>query len=239
MRDRVCAATVTWARTEAEQQLLRTSLLRLAKTGLTIVVADRDSGPAFRAFLDSNAQFRVVAPLGPTLVGQVQASLSAALETGADFILYTESDKALFFRDGLEPFLDGAELGGRTGAVLAARTDDSFATFPPIQRLTERTINELCAELTGSRGDYSYGPFILNRVLVPHLADLAPDAGWGWRHFIFATAARLGYSVTHSVGDYPCPPDQRQEDRTESLHRMRQLEQNIRGLLLSETPAKR
>ncbi|MDQ3348182.1 MAG: hypothetical protein M3545_09465 [Acidobacteriota bacterium] len=60
MRDRVCVATVTWARSEGEQQLLRASLLRLAEPGLTIVVSGRDSGPAFRECLESHQQIRVV-----------------------------------------------------------------------------------------------------------------------------------------------------------------------------------
>ena len=55
---------------------------------------------------------------------------------------------------------------------------------------------------------------------------------WGWRHFVFATAARAGYKIRHVVGDYPCPPDQREENDAERLHRLRQLQQNIQGLLL-------
>ena len=235
MRDRVCAATVTWARTEAEQQLLRKSLLRLVETGLPIVVCDRDSGPAFRDFLESQRPIKVVPPGGPTLVGQVQASLAAAAETGADFILYTESDKELFFATGLDPFLDRLDLQPRTGATLAARSEASFSTFPALQRFTERTINELCERFIGTPGDYSYGPFVLNRQLVPGVLGLAPDVGWGWRHFLFGWAPRLGYTVTHVVGDYPCPPDQREEEETEQLHRVRQLAQNIHGLMQSRT----
>jgi len=237
MRDRVCVATVTWARGEGEQQLLRTSLLRLAETGLMIVVSDRDSGPAFRDFLQSLPQFRVVPPGGPSLVGQVQASLTAAANTGADFILYTESDKDVFFADGLTAFLDRVDLQPRTGAAIAARSDASFSTFPTLQRFTERTINELCARFIGTPGDYSYGPFVLNQKLVPGVLGLAPDVGWGWRHFLFGTAVRLGYTVTHLVGDYPCPPDQREENDAEQIHRVRQLAQNIQGLLLSTTIA--
>lgn len=235
MRDRVCVATVTWARSEGEQQLLRASLLRLAEPGLTIVVSDRESGAAFREFLESHQQIRVVTPGGPSLVGQVQASLAAAADTGADFILYTESDKELFFADGLDAFLDRVDLQPRAGAALAARSEASFSTFPALQRFTERTINELCARFIGTPGDYSYGPFVLNRQLVPGVLGLAPDVGWGWRHFLFGSAARLGYAVTHVVGDYPCPPDQRDEDEAEQLHRVRQLAQNIQGLLQSRT----
>lgn len=229
---RLCIATVTWARDEQEQRLLRKSLLLLADRGLPIVVADRDSGTGLRDFLASRPQFRLVSPRGPSLVGQIQASLGEAARTDAEFILYTESDKALFFETALEDFIRRADLADRTGAVLAARSAASFATFPSLQQFTERTINQLCAEFIGATGDYSYGPFLLHRALVPRLAAIPADAGWGWRHFVFAAAARHGYRIGHIVGDYPCPPDQREENDVERLHRVRQLQQNVRGLLL-------
>jgi len=229
---RICIATVTRARDEQEQQLLRKSLLLLADRGLSIVVADRDSGTGLRDFLASRSRVRLVSPRGPSLVGQIQASLGEAARTDAEFILYTESDKVLFFKDGLDDFIRRAALGDRTGAVLAARSEASFATFPPLQQFTERTINELCAKFIGAPGDYSYGPFLLHRALVPRVSAIPSDAGWGWRHFMFAAAARPGYRIRHIVGDYPCPPGQRDENEAERLHRVRQLQQNVRGLLL-------
>jgi hypothetical protein len=33
------------------------------------------------------------------------------------------------------------------------------------------------------------------------------------------------------TGDYPCPPDQRVEDDAERTHRLRQLGENILGLI--------
>ncbi len=235
MRDRVCVSTVTWARNDDERRLLQKSLLELTLTGLRIVVADKDSGPAFREFLDSHGQFTVVPPAGASLVGQVQASLTAAARTGAEFILYTESDKELFFRNALPRFVQGADLHPRVGAVIAARSGASFSTFPPLQQFTERTINELCGQFIGAPGDYSYGPFLLNRELVSRVTEVPPDAGWGWRHFMFGAGARLGYTISHLVDDYECPPDQRHEDDAERLHRVRQLQQNIQGLLLALT----
>ena len=173
-----------------------------------------------------------MSPRHASLTGQVQATLDEAARANPDFILYTESDKARFFENGLGDFLRRADLGDRTGAVLAARSEASFATFPVLQQFTERTINELCGEFIGTPGDYSYGPFLLHRALVPRLAAIPPSIGWGWRHFVFATAARAGYKIHHVVGDYPCPPDQREENDAERLHRLRQLQQNIQGLLL-------
>jgi hypothetical protein len=228
--DRVCVATITWARDESEESLLRRSLLELARRGLPIVVADKGARATFTEFLTSHREF-IAAPAGhASLVGQVQASLAAAAQTGADLILYTESDKELFFQAGLETFLQAADLGPDTGVVLAARSDESFATFPKLQRFTERTINELCAEATGVPGDYSFGPFIMNRQLASLAGGLRPEVGWGWRHFLFAAAPRRGYTVRLVSGHHPCPPDQMEEER---IHRLRQLSQNIDGLVES------
>jgi hypothetical protein len=117
--------------------------------------------------------------------------------------------------------------------VPAARSEASFATFPPFQRYTEGTINHLCAQLTGLPADYSYGPILLNRALVPHIETLAAEIGWGWRHFLVGAAPRLGYRVLHVAGDYPCPPDQQAETDEDRWNRMRQLSQNIEGLVLA------
>jgi hypothetical protein len=230
LADRVCVSTITWARDEFEEALLRRSLRELSRHGLPVVVADKGASRTFSEFLTSHSEFVVAPPGHASLVGQVQAGLTAAARTGAEFILYTESDKALFFQAGLETFLQAADLRPDTGVVLAARSDESFATFPKLQRFTERTINELCAEATGVPGDYSFGPFIMNRQLASLVGGLRPEVGWGWRHFVFATAPRRGYTVRLVSGHYPCPPDQVEDER---IHRLRQLSQNIDGLVES------
>ena len=67
------------------------------------------------------------------------------------------------------------------------------------------------------------------------LDGLPARIGWGWRHYIFAAAAQLGFRIVAIAGDYPCPVDQRQEDVGERTHRMRQLSQNVDGLVLAST----
>ena len=67
--------------------------------------------------------------------------------------------------------------------------------------------------------------------LLGPVGHLQPQLGWGWRHFVFHEARRRGLSVHHIDGEYPCPPDQRLEDEAEQVHRLRQLSQNILGLI--------
>jgi hypothetical protein len=226
---------MTLARDASEERLLRAALSRLAQHRMAISVADGGSADAFVEFVRDLPGCRLALADGTRgLVPQIKRSLRSAAESGTSFILYTEPDKLEFFDRHLDSFIDTAAGGQDDGVLLASRSDSSFRTFPPLQQLTEGTINRLCAEMLGSPGDYSYGPFLMNRKLVPCLADVHDEVGWGWRHFVFGASARLGYPVGHVVGDFDCPPDQREENRSERLHRIRQLDQNIQGLLLSQ-----
>jgi hypothetical protein len=164
------------------------------------------------------------------LVGQVKACVRLAGAFGTPFIMYVESDKEWFFGPPLSAFVDRAPDGDEVGVVLAARDATSFETFPPMQRFTEGVINRLCGDLIAP-GDYSYGPFLMNRALLPHVAGLQESVGWGWRHSVFREAHRRGLRVLHVVGNYPCPVEDRVEDASERTHRLRQLSQNILGLI--------
>ena len=227
----VAVATITWARSEEEETLLRRSLELLAGSGLPVAVADTGASPTFAAFLDRLPGVSVITTAGQGLVGQIQASLIRAATFGKPFLLYAEADKELFFERGVHEFLRRAPAGSDIGVVVASRSDDSFRTFPPTQRYTEGVINQLCGELTGTAGDYSYGPFVMNACLLPHVTRLEHRLGWGWRHFMFLTAHHQGLQVVHIRGDYPCPVAQRVEGAAERGHRLRQLSQNILGLV--------
>jgi hypothetical protein len=226
-------ATVTLVRDEAEERTLRDSLRQLPREGLRVAVSDGGSGPEFVEFVRTLASFTVVPSAEPGLVGQVKASLRAAASWPSPFLLYTEPDKGLFFGRRLASFISKAPDAADVGIVLAARDENSFGTFPEFQQLTEGAFNTLCAATVGEPGDYCYGPFLMNRGLTRHLDELKADLGWGWRPFIFATARRLGYRIVHHVDNLPCPPEQRANDESERIHRLRQLRQNVEGLILS------
>ena len=229
----VAVATIAWARDDGEEQLLRAALTSLSQLGLPVAVADKGNRPAFTEFLRMCPGFTVVVADGSSMLAQVRASARLAAGTGREFILYTEPDKQQFFTTGLPAFLTAVPAGRSTGVALAARSARAFSTFPSIQQYTERVINELWERFGGQPGDYSYGPMAMHRDLVPRLEPLTPDIGWGWRHFMVGTARKLGYEVLTIEGDYPCPPDQRSEDAAERLHRVRQLAQNVEGLIRS------
>jgi hypothetical protein len=230
----LAVATITWARTPFEEEQLCRSLERLADEHLPVAVADAGSDPDFTAFLSRLPGFEVAVPSERGLVAQVMASMSLAARFDTPFILYTESDKALFFERGLRTLIRRAQerrQGCDLGVALASRSPESFQTYPPMQRYTEGVINHLCGELIGSPGDCSYGPFVLTRALVPQLLTMRQHLGWGWRHFAFRAAHRLGLGVDHVIDEHRCPPDQRVEDDAERLHRLRQLSENILGLI--------
>ena len=227
----VAVATITWARSAREEALLRGSLTRLAAAGLPLAIADRGTSAPFTSFLSTLDGTNVTVPQQPGLVPQVQASLALAARAGQPFILYTESDKEFFFEHRMQDFLRRAPAESDVGVVLASRSARSFQSFPPVQRYTESVINDLCGDLLRVRGDYSYGPFLLNEALLPAVAALEHRLGWGWRHATFLAAHRAGLQVIHVTDDYPCPEGQQSEDHAERVHRMRQLSQNILGLL--------
>jgi hypothetical protein len=227
----VAVATITWARTADEAQVLARSLSRLADAVLRVAVADRATSPALSALLDGLPGFRTTVPSEEGLVPQVKASLQLAASFERPFILYTEPDKERFFAAGLQPFLREAPAADDVGVVLAARSPGSFRTFPPMQQYTEGVINQLCGDTIAGPGDYAYGPFLMNRRLLPCVARIHGRVQWGWRPWLFRAARRLGLRVLHLVGDHPCPEDQRVEDEAERQHRMLQLSQNILGLV--------
>jgi len=226
----ICVATVTWARDADEEELIRRALTKLAAAELPIVVADGGSSSAFVSSLRRVPHLTFAEPEGRGLVAQVKATLAAAASLQREFILYTESDKLMFFEQKLETFLLNRPAADDVGVVISARNDESFATFPRTQRVTEAAINALTGDFVGRPGDYSYGPFLMNRRLAKFLDPVPADIGWGWRHYQFAVAARLGLQVVHVVDDLPCPQDQRAD--VEREHRLKQLTQNVNGLLL-------
>jgi hypothetical protein len=134
----------------------------------------------------------------------------------------------------LSQFISEAAGDDGVGIVLAARSAGSFETFPEFQQHTETTINRSCAEVIGEHADFTYGPFLLNKMLIPYL-ERVDDLGWGWRPYAFGIAHRLGYRIEFVEKELPCPVEQRADDRSERIYRMKQLSQNIQGLIHSTT----
>jgi hypothetical protein len=226
-------ATICWARNEEEEEQLRTSLHLLSQLNIPVFITDGGSGDSFKEFVQSLANITLLEATGKGVQAQARNSVKAAYASDTSLILYTEPDKAAFFQTGLPLLLDGFQPARDFGIQLAARSAAGFASFPPFQQMTETTINNCCTEVTGKPLDYTYGPFLLKRELVPFLDHLKEDVGWGWRPYLFILAHRSGLSVKASVSDFYCPPDQREDDAGERIYRMRQLEQNIRGIVLA------
>ncbi len=229
----VTIATITLARNKNEAAELIASLRQLAALGIPVTVADGGSIVPFLEFLHSLPTFRLAPVKGNGLWAQAKATVQSAVEAGTPFIFYTEPDKKDFFQNGLPQFLEEAQTSDSTGIIMASRSDKGFSSFPHFQQMTELTINNCCAEVIGKNTDYCYGPFLFNKNVAPYLNFVAEDIGWGWRPYTFAMAHRLGYTVDDFTGHYECPVQQRSDDSKERIYRMKQLEQNIKGLVLS------
>lgn len=230
--NKIAIATISRARTETEETLLRRSLTALSNHRHPVFVTDGGSSESFVDWLRTLPNLTVL-PAASGLVAQACSSLVAAAKSGAPFLFYTEPDKQEFFESELTNLLNNVRLNENTGVVLAARSQKAFASFPAFQQVTEKAINRCCAEQIGLKTDYCYGPFLLNAKLAAFVSHVPAELGWGWRPFVFQTAHCLGYSVETVEGDFACPEEQREDDAAERLYRMKQLEQNIRGLVLA------
>ncbi|MDQ3277904.1 MAG: hypothetical protein M3Q06_06240 [Bacteroidota bacterium] len=224
-------ATIAWAQTKEEETLLLESLATLSRIGIPIFITDGGSSELFVEKLRQLPNIALFTARG--LWTQARQSISEACQSGAKTIFYTEPDKLQFFQRHLESFITNGQWDEKTGVLMASRSAKAFATFPPFQQLTESTINQCCQEITGVEGDYCYGPFLFDHRLVQSLDVLPETIGWGWRSFLFAAAHRLGFPVAASAGDFLCPGDQRTDDAVERIYRMKQLAQNIDGLVLA------
>jgi hypothetical protein len=227
----IAVATITRARNAREAELLVSGLEALAACGMRIFATDGGSDAGFieRARRIDTLTFCPIEGRG--LWPQARGSLNAARAAGARFILYTEPDKRDFFRDHLDGFIADARADENTGVILASRSPRQLATFPPFQQYTESVINRCCADVIGEPFDYSYGPFVLDSFLVPHLTPPQADIGWGWRPYAFGIAHRMGLRVEQVLRAGECPADQRED--SERVYRMQQLAQSVEGIVLS------
>jgi hypothetical protein len=224
-------ATITWARDEKEEALLGESLTALSRIGIPVFVTDGGSTSSHQDLVRNLPNVSFFQTKG--LWAQAKKSITEAHRSGAKTILYTEPDKLLFFQHHLPQLIENSPWDEKSGVVLATRSAKAFASFPAFQQMTETTINRCCAEVTGLATDYLYGPFIFTTDLLPYLDVLPETCGWGWRSFLFVKAHLLGYTLESREGDYFCPPDQKSDDGAERIYRMKQLTQNIEGIVLA------
>lgn len=230
-KDALSIATVSWARNREEIAVLKSSLAALAALHIPVFITDGGSPADLLNGLKNHSHFTVASAKG--LWPQAKSSIEQAAAAGAKWILYTEPDKEDFFSTHLSRMIEETSVNEKTGVVLASRSADGLSSFPPFQQMTETTINNCCREVIGKKLDYCYGPFLFNAKLNSHLALLPENCGWGWRPFAFAMAHRLGFSVEAFEAGLKCPPGQQRDDEKERRYRMKQLTQNIEGLLLA------
>jgi len=224
-------ATLTWARDEDEEKVLRQSMEQMAALQVPVFISDGGSSAEFLQFLKSFPHFHILPPAGNGVWPQAKNSLMAAFQNTSPFIFYTEPDKKDFFQHGVRAMIESIKDNANLGIVMASRSVKSFATFPPFQQMTETTINNCVAEVIGPKVDYTYGPFLMNKKLVPYLQQIEKDTSWGWRPYAFVVAKKLGLEVAFFEGDFDCPPAQQKDTEKDRLYRIQQLSQNIEGLL--------
>jgi hypothetical protein len=226
----IAVATMTRVAGGAEERLVTRALQVLNGTGLPIAVCDGGSPASFLRRVSRLQHVIMAPPASGGLVAQVQSAVATARRTRRRWILYTEPDKLQFFARDLAGFVDRA-LRRRAPIVLASRSAAAFATFPEIQRLAETAANDVCRDVIGLDADFFYGPFVFSAALHRVVARAPHRLGWGWRPFFFAAARRQRMRIAAEPGEYRCPRNQRDETERDRAYRIRQLTDNVRGLL--------
>jgi hypothetical protein len=224
----IVIATMTLARTPAEEKLLQSALTRLVSLGFPVVAVDGGSSAEFVSFL-KEVRIKLATTKKRGLVPQVEASLATASKMGPSYILYTEPDKDLFFGGPILDFLRAVKPSKKLGVALAARDAKGFQTFPAAQRNSETFINNVAGELFGVEGDYCYGPLLFPATLAAEVKNLRVELGWGWRFHLMRRAHELGLRIIHVPLPVVCPKDQRAETPKDRIYRYRQLRQNLEG----------
>lgn len=209
---------------------MKRALFRLLALQVPVFVTDGGSPESFVAWLKSLPNFTVEQG-GGGLVPQIRTSLRRAMEK-AEWILYTEPDKAEFFENGIQGLIGQRTVHPDAQLLLPTRSEASFATFPAGQRTVEQAFNGMLANLLGAAPtDTLYGPLLLHRSRLTELHNIPDDDGWGWRIAVYTSALRDQAPIAAYQGDFACPDDQRGEDDPASrAYRVKQLQQNIRAL---------
>jgi len=232
--------TVTLARGEREGEHLLGALRELrGQVGAPVFVTDGGSTPAFRADLRRITGLTVTDPPVSGLAAQVRRSLLAGGEHPSRFVLYTEPDKVWFFRNRLAQFLRlGREIVAndpeRLGLLLPTRSATSFSSYPAAQRSHERATDDLLGEITGVRGDFTYGPRIIAREVLAPILESNEELGWGWLSAAVVLAYRSGRAIRCLEMDLPCPEEDRGECAEDARYREAQHLQHRRAIAWAE-----
>jgi len=227
---------MTLARTRSESEQLYSALRTLSVTGLPVLIGEGGSGEDFVrqiARLPNVHLCHLPPKAKPTLVNQLRTAFDQARELKPDYVLYTEPDKGSFFRHGLGKLAEAARSPNSAdlGLVVAARTGRGLNTYPEGQRVAEGFMNRIASEALGRPGDYTYGPLLIQRRLLPYTHLFPENLGWGWRFFLMALARQLQLRIDLCPVGGQCPRAQREEDDHFARdYRLRQLIENVTGL---------
>ena len=103
-RKDLAIVTISWARNDEEEDLLKRSLTQLSKFDIPVYITDGGSSETFLQYISNLPNIKLLQPV-KGLLAQVRNSLEAGYESRKPFVFYTEPDKAAFFSQSLQSFL--------------------------------------------------------------------------------------------------------------------------------------
>jgi len=138
-----------------------------------------------------------------TLLGGLRKIVSEISDNTTRALVYMEGDKCTFVP--AISSLTAPILQGKADLTIAARSTESFARFPWVQKLVERTISSYISRRTSIHTDYLYGPRAFAPRLLPFFGAYKKN-DWGVIMYPLVAAIAKGYRFEPvTIAGYPQP----------------------------------
>lgn len=162
-------STITWdgGNTKEGEKIVKT-IQELKKYGYDVITVDGGSSKETLGGMRKN-EARIYKQKEKGIGNAMKESIRHAYDSGADVIVYMESDKYSYPKE-IEKTISQI-LNGEADLIIPSRNIKSFLTYPPFQILTESFINASLSVILKGLADYSYGPRTFSRKVAPYFFE--------------------------------------------------------------------
>jgi len=175
-KNKIAVATITWdGGSSAEGGKIIKAVRELRKYNYNVISVDGGSSKETLEGMKESG-VKIYRQKGKGIGTAMKESIRHAYVSGADIIVYMESDKYSYPKNIEKTILP--ILGNKADLVVPSRSTKSFLTYPPFQILTESFIDLSLSTVLKGIADYTYGPRTFNRKVAPYFFESKYD-NWG------------------------------------------------------------
>ncbi|MFZ3077905.1 MAG: glycosyltransferase [Candidatus Aenigmatarchaeota archaeon] len=228
---KIIVATITWdGGISAEGGKIIKTMRELKKYGYDVITVDGGSSKeTIEGMRESGA--KIYRQKGKGIGSAMKESIRHAYDSGADAIVYMESDKYSYPKE-IEKTI-GPVLGGKADLVVPSRSAKSFLTYPPFQILTESLINASISVILKNFADYTYGSRTFGRKVAPYFFE-SRYSDWGVMYNPLKRLKQDGFKTKAVYVDVSFPKeDYRKEFASAKVwrYRLKQIKQDLKPVL--------